>query len=202
MFEVVVQAILLWALINLSIIPVIIHYYIAELRRRGIIERINERLTVYQMKVWEAVPLVQLLAPYTLGRFSNLAWSVFFAPFFEEVIFFGIPLCFGYNYAVLGLLAWVIVHVARFEYAYQVFEGFDYYLALALITLHFTLHGLLSLYLWSLGYGLLSIALHSLTNAFITFSASHELKKIIRRRRRGERGRFWSEYSKSKKFWR
>ena len=153
MIDIVCTALLYWMIINVVFIPIIV------------LLSIGYYTTNYGYSYKVKIDIVQFLLPYQLGKFGSISWVILFAPFFEEVVFFGIPSLFGYDYMVLGLICWASVHVARAMYIYSGLPRWRYIATTIVVILYFICSGMLSLWLWSRGYGLLSIALHSLHNS-------------------------------------
>ncbi|RLG80491.1 MAG: hypothetical protein DRO40_11115 [Thermoprotei archaeon] len=126
--------------------------------------------------------VVEYLVPYQLGKFNSIAWTVLFAPFLEEILFFAIPSMFGFWYTVTGLVTWASVHIGRIAYGLRFMTStVDRIGATISYAMFISLHGWLSLWLWSIGFGLLSIVLHSLHNALcvltIVFAKRFEKRK-------------------------
>jgi len=177
--NVILQAVIYWLGINAAtLLPFLFFIRGYVLRTAG-----------YARKVKLAI--VENLVPYQLGVFNSVAWTVLFAPFLEEVLFFGVPSVFGFWYAVMGLTAWCAVHIGRIAYGLRFMTSLlDRIGATLSFTMFICLQGWLSLWLWTIGYGLLSIVLHSLHNALCVASVTLVRSGVTARRGR----KYWRRY--------
>jgi len=182
--DVVTAAIVYWALINLAtLLP------LALFLRKYVVPAGG----AYDAQV--KIGIIEFLSPYHLGALSALSWTILFAPFLEEILFFAVPAMLGFWYSVFGLAAWASVHVARTAYLLRVVpDPIDRWGGLVSYTLFILLNGWLSLWLWAIGYGLLSIALHSMHNALaVAALATSHCRRTVRkgRSRRSPRRQYW-----------
>jgi len=176
MFSILVTALFYWSLINLVTIPLFVYFVYGH----------DIHLGGYSQKI--KLTIVEYLVPYQLGGFNAVAWTVLFAPFLEEIVFFGVPSLFGHPYIIMGLVAWSIVHIGRIAYGVRYISStFRYLGAVISYTLFITLNGCLHLYLWTNGYGAVSIALHSLNNALVILGSYI----MITRKSVESRRKFW-----------